>query len=247
MKTGNCKGCGKSGELSKEHAFPGWLGGVVAALGDPVASVGHKYEGPPGSGILREWTAGGVDVQVHAVCEPCNNGWMSDLEQVVKPLLSPLVRASRTTLTSLQCRVLTRWYIKTALMLELAGDRTQRVAPPELDDWFSSDIQPKRHLTLWIGSTKEPVGILSASRSAQTQIGMRAAKDAWLHVMCCGHVVLASLVTSLGAKPPILQPPLSNALTQFWPAPLILSYPPHAKLSAEQVSLVPHLLATSLT
>ena len=56
-----------------------------------------------------------------AVCAICNNGWMSQLESAVKPLLSPLLvdpwpANSRRLLSDLfiSCHIITRWLLKTA-------------------------------------------------------------------------------------------------------------------------------------
>lgn len=55
------------------------------------------------------------------ICHECNTGWMHDLEDEVKPLLSPLMvdpwpNNDRVILSSLflKCHVITRWLLKTA-------------------------------------------------------------------------------------------------------------------------------------
>jgi hypothetical protein len=52
------------------------------------------------------------------ICEPCNNGWMSRLEERAKPLMEPLMEGT-TKLESLneeQRQLLARWAAKTAII-----------------------------------------------------------------------------------------------------------------------------------
>lgn len=52
------------------------------------------------------------------MCEPCNNNWMSRLEQDAAPYIRILMSGSRTRLPSPAADVLERWAIKTAMMFE---------------------------------------------------------------------------------------------------------------------------------
>jgi len=52
------------------------------------------------------------------ICENCNNGWMSKLEEVVKPILVPLMRGERQlgSLEESEKWALARWVAKTAII-----------------------------------------------------------------------------------------------------------------------------------
>lgn len=60
------------------------------------------------------------------VCEDCNRGWMSDLEEAVKPVILQLARSAKTGIASLlshdAARRLAVWAEKTALTYELTSD-----------------------------------------------------------------------------------------------------------------------------
>ena len=51
-------------------------------------------------------------------CKRCNNGWMSELETLVRPILRPLMHGQKCTLSSADLTVLARWVFKTTLMWE---------------------------------------------------------------------------------------------------------------------------------
>jgi hypothetical protein len=44
-----------------------------------------------GPGDIHDW-------KVKCVCEPCNNGWMRELEEKVRPLITPLIQGKEHTL-----------------------------------------------------------------------------------------------------------------------------------------------------
>jgi hypothetical protein len=55
------------------------------------------------------------------ICQPCNNNWMSVIENNVKPILGSLMDATRNTpLAARDQRRLAKWLVKTACVLELA-------------------------------------------------------------------------------------------------------------------------------
>jgi hypothetical protein len=239
----SCLICSSPDKLSREHGLPTWLNDEVTSSGGRIT---HRYEGPPESEILRQWYASHLDIKVKAFCEPCNNGRMSQLETAAKPILTPLVHGRGNTLSTIDCRILTRWFIKTTLILELAGDRTQRVTPSALFDWVRNDTPPRQGLTLWVGAARAPQGVGTAGRSAESQLGNEPAQPAWMFVIVIRHLVLAAVGTSPGARAPHVTEPLGKALSQAWPPPLVLTYPPRIRLSRKQVPLILHMLATSL-
>ena len=63
-----------------------------------------------------------LELTVGMPCEPCNNGWMSDLESDVKPFLTGMAfRGEKTLLDEDRQTKLTRWFVKTAMVNEFTG------------------------------------------------------------------------------------------------------------------------------
>lgn len=56
-------------------------------------------------------------------CRRCNNEWMASLESVAKPVLTPLMHGTPATLTPDDQFLITRWFIKTVIMYDCAGER----------------------------------------------------------------------------------------------------------------------------
>jgi hypothetical protein len=134
-----CLLCQREGKFSREHALPAWVGRELNTSG---GAVKHKYAGPPGTGIVREWAASGADIKVKVVCESCNNGPLSDLEVNAMKVLVPLIHGRDRLVIPRECKLVTRWFLKTMLMLELAGHRDHRVAFVEHEQWVRNEFLP---------------------------------------------------------------------------------------------------------
>ena len=73
-------------ELTREHVLPDWLTEIGL---DPEPSIHHAG---PLNRLPRQWSAKPFKTTVKMVCASCNNGWLSQLESAVKPVIAPLIR-----------------------------------------------------------------------------------------------------------------------------------------------------------
>src|ERR1035437_6614904 len=89
---GKCIFCGRR-NLSKEHFWPEWASALLPRYPDN-RHVEHLFTVTEKTKLVRppevrsrqghSWTK-----RLRAVCSECNNGWMSVLENVAKPILTP--------------------------------------------------------------------------------------------------------------------------------------------------------------
>jgi hypothetical protein len=119
-----CIFCGATG-TTKEHAWPEWISSIVQRRG------GIRQTSERWGERFAEWTDDRASLTVNRVCAACNNGWMSQLEGNVKPILSPLIRGQRRTLWTDHQRLIAAWAIKMAMVFEFTG-------PPK-DPYFTQD------------------------------------------------------------------------------------------------------------
>lgn len=141
-----CAFCGEPGRRSREHVLAQWMRDVLGPL--PMQRTTHGF----GFGTLDDQSAYATVSPItktsqnsllhqvtRTVCTTCNNGWMSHLEQQVRPLLTRLLTGSTTLIPSEMGAVLARWAIKTSWTSELAGlgdqnqDQTWLPALPRRD------------------------------------------------------------------------------------------------------------------
>lgn len=104
---------------SREDTVPKWLQkllGIAAATVSPTLTSSAGEQLAQRIHPVDQLLTGGV-------CRDCNNGWMSQLESATQPILSALVRSERDlkTLNRAERQTLSRWTVKTALMLDVGG------------------------------------------------------------------------------------------------------------------------------
>src|SRR5262249_20846943 len=121
---GKCIFCGRRGQLSKEHVFPDWLSQLFpkspsdthqhGTVTWKTAPDGKPFRTP----VIRRRQGQAGSKKVRTVCETCNNGWLSVLENTTKPLLSEIVRGRARLLDNSDQLILATWIAKTAMVAE---------------------------------------------------------------------------------------------------------------------------------
>lgn len=101
-----CIFCGNA-PVTLEHVWPQWLlrryrvTGLVRTGPRPVA-----------------FSKRSMEIAARCVCKPCNNGWMSELENRARPWLEPMVDGAPTVLDSAAQFAVAAWATKTAMVFE---------------------------------------------------------------------------------------------------------------------------------
>lgn len=112
-----CVFCGNSSEksrLTKEHILPKWLKKIVPQ------DKWHWFISSNGTDSPNQRLVNGqtiFDATISAVCEQCNNGWMSSkLEEPASQLLPALIRGDEISLDNSQKYLISLWATKTAFI-----------------------------------------------------------------------------------------------------------------------------------
>jgi hypothetical protein len=108
------RGTPKTGSTN-EDIVPVWMQKYLDIAGNPVTPLlVRSSDGAPldvRRHVIGSFLAGGV-------CELCNGGWMSELENAAKPVLTALIDRSRDfDLSDDERLILARWTLKTAAVL----------------------------------------------------------------------------------------------------------------------------------
>ncbi len=114
---------------------------------------GERQRELPEPGDRLWWQARAYDREARAVCEPCNEGWMSDLETAVSRLLDPDALEGRP-LSRDEQTLLATWAMKTALTLNAASPANRRAIHPETARRFGHDRQLPDSAYIWLASYK---------------------------------------------------------------------------------------------
>ncbi|UXS33872.1 hypothetical protein FY152_17020 [Agrobacterium tumefaciens] len=152
---GTCIFCGKSNNrLSKEHIWPKWLQNHIPDPGPSrhTVSQGFIIDGQivnvmDKGQLYRPGTI--ISQRLRVVCLPCNNGWMSRLQNQNKPIIEEFIKGQWPKLDLLRQRDLVRWCLMLATMMDFAHPLTSAI-PAEQRLAQSTGVIPEQTI-VWIG------------------------------------------------------------------------------------------------
>jgi hypothetical protein len=147
-----CVWCGGT-PLTNEHAFPKWIikrlqngqGTITVGSLDRTGQASPKLHGPRRLGKKLRF------LMARRVCEPCNTGWMNDLETDVQPYVGGMVAGFKTTLNSATQDVIAAWATKTAMMLTYTSAGHEPIHPDQLQ-WMYQHRTPPAGTRIWLAA-----------------------------------------------------------------------------------------------
>jgi hypothetical protein len=228
--------------MTKEHAWPQWLGqgeqveptqttrtiGFGRSADDAMTEAPNRVVIKPGSVLTA---------RIREVCADCNNGWMSRLEEEVRPLLQRLWQPSYpfgvTTFSAREAEIVATWAAKTAWVRERVTDPDSTPTAQMREELMVRQMPPD-FTSVWI-----------ARHQGQSNFGVYAARievthqdDHWTtsrrrHVLICtmtfrGLSVLVRTDDGWGV-PPMRLP--AQKWQVFWRAGDTVQWPPDSPAS----------------
>jgi len=135
-----CAFCPETAKLSAEHLWADWMDALFPGKKRFTRRDQH-------GNILNQWVSKSLDWKAKVVCRPCNNGWMSDIENKhAKPAMTDLIRLEPgIALTEARAHSLAIFAFKTAVVF----DHVTRNRPP----FFLRSVRHRFRETLAIPPT----------------------------------------------------------------------------------------------
>lgn len=237
---GTCVFCGFFGRMTGEHVFPEWMQDSYP-IDTPVSyDIGGK-----------RWEQAAWTLEVNAVCEQCNCGWMADMETTARQVLAPMFAGVRTRLRPGMQRVLAAWVLKTTMMLEQA-DAAVHAIPAVHYHHLNRTKEPPPSIRIWVGvrgALGIPAVVMKGSiQNASDVPGMRP--DVWPQglpsderiyrtTLCIGQVAFVTTGHNVSALPKMSMTPQQPAgpetLHRIWPTGPLWTWPP--PVSVERLGL----------
>lgn len=149
-----CQGTG----MSKEHFWPDWLRNhIYTSINDKHTSEFHISEGKNPSVLTRKDERSGhlITKKFRVVCVECNTGWMSKLEEKMKPIILDIINSKTVSLDKTKLEELSRWIVMKVIVAEQSEENTQ--VTPEMDRiHFYRDIKIPDYFRIYIGKHTTP-------------------------------------------------------------------------------------------
>lgn len=168
-----CPFCGRPDQRSREHVWPRWLRQYPAFEKLNDSYTGQRYRSTEQvvtrdsddryiekSGPSRHVNSFLPHVQV-GVCEPCNTGWMSHMEEAVMALLDKMIQGERINLDHNAQILLAAWAAKCWYAYASEWDHQNRpFAEAEYEELRTVSEPPGRAL-IWLGFSTAPLAYIS--------------------------------------------------------------------------------------
>jgi hypothetical protein len=103
--------------------------------------------------VTREWESRVFNLSDHIVCSACHHGWMNELENASRPLITKLIQGRRHVFTLEDRETVTMWAVKTALTYRATQAKSKDTSIPTiprewLDSFFSGVPHPPNSVTV---------------------------------------------------------------------------------------------------
>ena len=227
---GTCAFCGTTGKLTGEHVLGDWLSRIGLDL-DPVAHV----TGPLNRLVREVGVTPPFRRTVRDVCGPCNNGWMSQLEDVAKRTLTPFILGEPGMLARDDQGAVAAWLHKTALVAMLVSSEQERASGyglplaeyRALHDQRSA-MEPLPASQAWIGryGGESRLASIRVTPLVVTIEGLPEpdSPQGYAVTVLLGELLLTSVrFTTPGLQLDVMT---TDGFAQLWPAVADIAWPP---------------------
>jgi hypothetical protein len=149
-----CIFCGVAAKMSAEHVWGDWTKDYVARTSNKHnhANVFVPRPGKPEPTAVRIRAGDPLDSKVYVVCLPCNNGWLSAIQNQSKDLLIPLFDGRTCDLSPEDQSILATWMAMATMTGEyLSSDRSRIAVPQSHRTWLMDYKRPPAGWVIWAG------------------------------------------------------------------------------------------------
>ena len=239
-----CIFCG-SRVSSDEHVWPRWLMRLISHW--PTRDMRMQATRLNKNGAMSTWDTNNPAIVVRNVCATkCNNGWMSDLEKLAAPVLTPLINGTKkSTIDRSQQAIIAAWTKKCAMIFDgmdgggVFYDQSDRF-------YFREHLKPLSHSVVWLGCYRGDNLRGYTRHGTRSDINSSVPWKAHIFTMAFGHLVLQSLAIKFlkaHEKPTVYRIPIKGdwgtrtiELTQDQSDSMEMAWPPNLSFDDSEFS-----------
>jgi hypothetical protein len=218
---------------TKEHAWPQWL-----MTRFPSSDIARTYA-ECNERNLGNWPT--KELLVKRICRACNNGWMSRLENEVKPVLESILDDKLRVINISAQFSLALWAVKNAMVLETIDSNRLWFYLEEERRLMCTDQTIPQRTSVWIAKCINHRNVYSMAKDLRTMPGDDGFQ-AFAITMAFGSLILQVVSIKTPAEIPanitvtydVSDGPWDQTLIQIWPTSQnLLMWPPTYGLEGE--------------
>lgn len=216
-----CLFCGNSANTA-EDVWPKWILEKLKGKRHAIKGFIEKKQ--------IEYGGSNPRLTIKCVCDQCNNGWMSRLEDANKRTVGILMHDISCPLDHLQQRTIAAWALKTSMVMEFV-EKIDSYTKDERENLRTSSGLPT-HTIVWLGRYvgSDNLGIYGNKFWDGDPSDPRSIYGFGTTILI-GHLVIQTLTIrrqqNYGAVKIKMNPgPWSSLLIKVWPGDLTVTWPP---------------------
>jgi hypothetical protein len=154
--------------LSGEHLFSDWMKCLLPSPSANRREQVEQFKHSSDIGQYEFWDRHGAarGAKFHVVCQSCNNGWMSVIDNAIKPIIKPLIMGVNGIYMPQMQWQIAQWLALKLLVAE-AAPKVGRVGVPIFDQALRSKFMKDRQVppgfTMWLAPGGGPTWSESAT------------------------------------------------------------------------------------
>lgn len=183
--------------MTAEHIWPQWLEDVIPRY---YARTDHHVTAWNMAPRTQRATKNRAIATTKRVCGPCNSGWMSQLEQAVKPLIVGPIAGRPATFDAAAQTTIATWAIKTAMTLGLSFPGENPI-PSEHYRLMAAQQQPPPNTTVltigYTGREYSHIGVWKALSMVRAGEDKPDLPNTYVTTISAGHFVFQVLGSTI--------------------------------------------------
>lgn len=232
---GHCIFCGTR-EVTKAHVFAkSWTGLFDEPNDIREHEVVHRYTHPETGEQHEMKRAKTFALMSRNVCGTCNSGWLSELEERVKPVMADFAANRPVVLDAAEQTDLALWASVTILIAMSMDPDAADFADPVLAPSLRSMRTPTPGMDIWLGANSHGemgwVGSHSLNISPAPEH-----KGAWGATITFGYAVIHIICHDVPEQRIRLKRDARRSLRRIWGAQERVTWPPQLRLQLRDLS-----------
>jgi hypothetical protein len=182
-----CAFCPTSANMTLEHLWSEWIGKALQAY-----DIKHRRKTQ--SDEVISWRTKGFTAAAKVVCEGCNGGWMSALENASKQILEDMiVRCKPVTLSPREITTIAAITFKNMVVADYMKDNDRPPFFTNQERWlFRKTLILPKGLQMWFGSMADSSHGIFKSFTVETPCNTAYRYEVNIFTYAVGHFLIQS-------------------------------------------------------
>lgn len=190
-----CIFCGERDYLTGEHLFASWISKVIPhSLGPGMNTSLITNKSREFKSFDLSQQGGYANARMNLLCEKCNSGWGSILQQQTSLILKPIIAEGRWKISSRDCLCIASW-VTSFVMVRQFLHPTLAVLDSTQRKLFCDTKKPLESLSLWVAQFDGTRQQLSTWYTGVSTKSDPTKPDMFLVALTMGNLIFAAYGT----------------------------------------------------